>query len=93
MDFRRDLLKMKDDPHLVKLDADLKNILSSWFDIGLLDLQEINWDSPAKGLEESAGIMVNYYYNLPDIERNHEYYISESRVDISKDTRKWLAGF
>jgi malonyl-CoA decarboxylase len=52
VDFRGDLLRMKDDPHLVKLDTDLKNILSSWFDIGLLDLQEITWESPASLLEK-----------------------------------------
>lgn len=52
VDFRGDLLKMKDDPHLVKLDADLQNILSSWFDIGLLDLQEITWESSASLLEK-----------------------------------------
>jgi len=52
VDFRGDLLRMKDDPHLVKLDADLKNILSSWFDIGLLDLQEITWGSSASLLEK-----------------------------------------
>jgi malonyl-CoA decarboxylase len=52
VDFRDDLLRMKDDPHLVKLDADLKNILSSWFDIGLLDLQEITWESSASLLEK-----------------------------------------
>jgi malonyl-CoA decarboxylase len=52
VDFRGDLLRMKDDPQLVKLDADLKNILSLWFDIGLLDLQEITWESSASLLEK-----------------------------------------
>jgi malonyl-CoA decarboxylase len=57
-------------------------------------IERIDWlaDTSAKGLEESAGIMVNYYYKLSDIERNHESYISESRVEISKDARKWLTG-
>lgn len=52
----------------------------------------LNWlaDTSAKGMEQSVGIMVNYYYKLSDIERNHEYYISESRINISKDTRKLL---
>jgi len=56
-------------------------------------IERINWlaDTSAKGMEQSAGIMVNYYYKLSDIERNHEYYISESRINISKDTRKLLA--
>ena len=57
-------------------------------------IERINWlaDTSTKGLEDSAGIMVNYYYKLSDIEKNHESYISESRVEISKDARKWLAG-
>jgi malonyl-CoA decarboxylase len=56
-------------------------------------IERLNWlgDTSAKGMEQSAGIMVNYYYKLADIEKNHEYYISESRINISKDTRKWLA--
>jgi malonyl-CoA decarboxylase len=55
-------------------------------------IERINWlaDTSAKGMEQSAGMMVNYYYKLSDIEKNHEYYISESRINISKDTRKWL---
>lgn len=56
-------------------------------------IERLNWlaDTSAKGMEQSAGMMVNYYYKLSDIEKNHENYISESRINISKDTRKWLA--
>ncbi len=51
--FREELLPIKkNSPYLKKLDADLKNILSSWFDIGLLDLKEITWQSPAALLEK-----------------------------------------
>ena len=51
--FREELRPIrKKDPYLRKLDADLKNILSSWFDIGLLDLKEITWQSPASLLEK-----------------------------------------
>lgn len=53
IDLRAELLPIrKDDPYLKKLDSDLKNILSSWFDIGLLDLKEITWQSPAALLEK-----------------------------------------
>ena len=53
IDFRAELLpRKKTDPHLNKLDADLKEILSSWFDLGMLDLREITWDSPASLLEK-----------------------------------------
>lgn len=53
IDMRADLMaKTKDDPGFYKLSLDLKEILSSWFDVGLLDLQEITWDSPAALLEK-----------------------------------------
>ncbi|MCI0471203.1 MAG: malonyl-CoA decarboxylase, partial [Candidatus Aminicenantes bacterium] len=53
IDFRAELLMIKkNDPYLKMLDVDLKNILSSWFDIGLLDLKEITWQSPAALLEK-----------------------------------------
>ena len=36
-------------------------------------VERINWmgDTSAKGIEQSAGMMVNYLYRLGDIERNH----------------------
>jgi malonyl-CoA decarboxylase len=55
-------------------------------------LEQINWlaDISKKGLIQSAGIMVNYYYKLPEIEKNHELYVTESKINISKDIKKWL---
>ena len=55
-------------------------------------IERINWlgDSSEKGIKQSAGIMVNYYYKLSDIEKNHELYISQSQIDVSKDVRRWL---
>ena len=53
IDFRVELLLIRNsDPFLEKLDEDLKDILSSWFDVGLLDLKEITWKSPASLLEK-----------------------------------------
>lgn len=53
VDMRADLLPLvKKNPNLKGLEYDLKNILSNWFDIGLLDLVEITWDSPAAILEK-----------------------------------------
>jgi malonyl-CoA decarboxylase len=53
IDFRFELLLIRNsDPFLEKLDEDLKDILSSWFDVGLLDLKEITWKSPASLLEK-----------------------------------------
>jgi len=34
------------------LDSDLRDLLTSWFDIGFLDLQRITWDTPAALLEK-----------------------------------------
>ena len=55
-------------------------------------LERINWaaDLSVNGLRNSAGIMVNYLYDLPDIERNHEFYRSSGDVVISSSVRKIL---
>lgn len=50
---RRDLLRfVKQDPALAKIDADLRHLLSSWFNRGFLVLRPINWESPAHVLEK-----------------------------------------
>lgn len=52
-DMRRDLLPLlKCIPRLQKLDYDLKQILISYFDVNLLDMREINWNSQAATLEK-----------------------------------------
>lgn len=53
INMREDLLPIiGDDVSLKGLEYDLKSILFSWFDIGLLDMQEITWKSPAALLEK-----------------------------------------
>lgn len=53
VNMRADLLPLiGKDANLKGLEFDLKSILSSWFDIGLLDLVEITWNSPAALLEK-----------------------------------------
>ena len=53
IDMRATLLaRVKEDPRLFKLATDIKEILAAWFDIGLLDLQEITWNSSAALLEK-----------------------------------------
>ncbi|PZX29307.1 Malonyl-CoA decarboxylase [Cupriavidus phytorum] len=39
-------------PGLRPLDDDLEGLFSNWFDVGLLELQPITWDSPASLLEK-----------------------------------------
>src|ERR1700759_4074325 len=55
-------------------------------------LERIDWlgDLSAKGLRESAGIMVNYLYRLEDIEKNHEAYANQGEVAASSAVRKLL---
>ncbi len=53
IDMRAALLaRVKEDRRLYKLSYDIKELLGSWFDIGMLDLQEITWNSPAALLEK-----------------------------------------
>jgi malonyl-CoA decarboxylase len=52
-------------------------------------VERLNWlgDVSAKGLQQSAGIMVNYLYRLGEIEANHEAYRGEGRVAASSALR------
>ncbi|MGO1117346.1 malonyl-CoA decarboxylase [Rhodovibrionaceae bacterium A322] len=55
-------------------------------------LEQINWmgDNSAKGLRQSAGIMVNYRYILADIEKNHELYTWKKEVVMGPDVKALL---
>ncbi len=48
-------------------------------------LERINWlgDTSINGLKQSAGLLVNYYYSLKDIEKNHEAYANDKKVVAS----------
>lgn len=53
VDMRAELLQLKKTyPQLAALEADLKRLLISWFDIGLLQLEQISWQSSAGLLEK-----------------------------------------
>jgi malonyl-CoA decarboxylase len=49
-------------------------------------LDRIDWlgDTSPKGLAEAHGLMVNYRYDIKDIERNHEAYANEGTVAASR---------
>jgi acyl-CoA synthetase (AMP-forming)/AMP-acid ligase II len=47
-------------------------------------------DLSPRGLAQSHGIMVNYHYDLSEIEKNHEAYAEASEVVASKEVRKLL---
>ena len=54
-DMRQDLLPHTgQNPRLKKLDNDIKNLLTTYFDVNLLNLIEVNWKSPAALLEKLA---------------------------------------
>jgi malonyl-CoA decarboxylase len=55
VDLRADLIRFRGtDPALAQLERDLRGLLSSWFDIGFLELRRITWDAPAALLERLA---------------------------------------
>ena len=50
---RRDLLAMlPQHPGLRAVDSDFRHLLSSWFNPGFLNLQQVDWSSPAELLEK-----------------------------------------
>jgi malonyl-CoA decarboxylase len=55
-------------------------------------LERVNFlaDSSDNGMQQSYGIMVNYLYDLDDIEKNHEAY-AESRSVVASNTVRKLA--
>ena len=57
-------------------------------------LERIDWlgDLSAKGMRESAGIMVNYIYRLDDIEENHEAFANNGEVVASSAVKRLLKG-
>src|ERR1700734_2987820 len=55
-------------------------------------LERIDWegDLSPKGLAESFGIMVNYLYDLDEIERNHEAFVNRGQIAASAAVKKLL---
>ncbi|MBC8119225.1 MAG: malonyl-CoA decarboxylase N-terminal domain-containing protein, partial [Burkholderiaceae bacterium] len=50
---RRQLLRMlPQHPHLAAVEADFFHLLSSWFNPGFLQMQKVDWNSPAQLLEQ-----------------------------------------
>jgi malonyl-CoA decarboxylase len=56
-------------------------------------LERLNWlaDPSKRGLHQSAGLMVNYLYRLDEVETNHETYVREQKVAMSRDIRRLAA--
>jgi malonyl-CoA decarboxylase len=50
-------------------------------------LERINWlgDISAVGMQRSAGLMVNYFYRLSELERNHENYTRDYEIAAASE--------
>lgn len=58
VDLRADLRRLKaaePSPQLRVMDTELRDLLASWFDVGLLHLERITWETPAAILEKLIG--------------------------------------
>ena len=55
-------------------------------------LERINWlaDLSENGMIRSYGFMVNYYYKLSDIEKNHEEYVTKTHIVSSRGVKALL---
>jgi malonyl-CoA decarboxylase len=55
-------------------------------------LERLNWlgDTSERGLREGHGLMVNYCYDLDDIERNHETYVQDGTAVAARAVRSLL---
>ena len=56
------------------------------------ELCRINWmgNSSKHGIDDSFGVMVNYLYDLKNIESNHEDYMINGGLAVSRSVRKLL---
>lgn len=54
VDLRAQLLALPkaEQPRFAALDAELEHLFSSWFDVALLELRRLSWDSPASLIEK-----------------------------------------
>jgi malonyl-CoA decarboxylase len=55
-------------------------------------LERINWlaDTSDKAMAQALGLMVNYQYDLDDIEKNHEAYAEGRTVVAANAVQRWL---
>lgn len=55
-------------------------------------LERLNWlaDISPNGLAQSAGLMVNYLYDLPRIEECHEAYVTRGNITVGEPFKKMV---
>ncbi len=56
------------------------------------EIEKINWeaDLSPRGLNQSAGLMVNYRYNPARIISNHESYVNDGRIALSGRVKRLI---
>jgi malonyl-CoA decarboxylase len=57
-------------------------------------LERLNWlgDTSDKAMEQSHGLMVNYLYELDEIEKNHEAYAKQRTVIAASSVKRLVRG-
>ena len=50
----------------------------------------INANVSEVGFKRSFGVMVNYRYELAKIEKNHQEYVNEKKVNLSNKVKKYV---
>ena len=57
-------------------------------------LERVNWlaDLSERGMEQSHGLMVNYLYELDDIEKNHEAYARARTIAAAGSITRLVRG-
>lgn len=55
-------------------------------------IEQLNWlgDISSNGFKQSAGLLVNYYYELKAVEENHEAFVNENKVACSSHVANLL---
>ena len=56
----------------------------------IIDDINVNANVSEVGFQRSFGIMVNYLYELRDIEQNHENYVNNKKINVSDKLKKYL---
>jgi malonyl-CoA decarboxylase len=53
-------------------------------------IEKINWcgDTSENGFKQSASMLVNYSYNLKTVESNHEEFVNNDKISVSKEILK-----
>ncbi|MEK9645944.1 MAG: malonyl-CoA decarboxylase family protein, partial [Alphaproteobacteria bacterium] len=56
--------------------------------------ERLNWmaDLSDKGLDQSAGMMVNYLYDSDEIVSNHEAYVQDGKIAMSSAVARLASG-